>query len=225
MTEWMSAEKNNHVSAKRQLLLVVAMDAELPATRLPDVSGWQITLLYTGIGKINAAWKLARHLAQTADHDMPDLIVNFGTAGAVTTGLPALIEVDVAVQRDMDVRGLGIALGETPFEPETAQIRLTNKEATQQAMGDIKPIICGSGDDFAQTVPELACDVVDMELYAIARIALDHGIMTRSLKFISDHVDEDSASDWRAALQVAADHLVAALPDYLQTWSGELGKK
>ena len=221
MTEWAEAEKNTGAGPDKQLLLVVAMEAELPAGRLPEISGWQITLLHTGIGKINAAWKLARYLAEAQAHGLPDLIVNFGTAGAVATGLPALVEVDRAVQRDMDVRGLGIALGETPFEPETAQIDLTNKHEA----ADTKTIICGSGDDFAQSVPELPCDVVDMELYAIARIGLDHGIMTRSLKFISDHVDEDSATDWRAALKVAADHLLAALPDYVQNWSAELRQK
>ena len=37
MTEWAEAEKNTGAGPDKQLLLVVAMEAELPADRLPEL--------------------------------------------------------------------------------------------------------------------------------------------------------------------------------------------
>ena len=57
----------------------------------------------------------------------------------------------------MDVRALGFELGQTPFEEG---IRVGQRG-----------IIVGSGDTFATSTPEIKCDLVDMEAYAIAKIA------------------------------------------------------
>ncbi len=160
-------------------LLLVAMREELAT----PPSG--MILVHTGVGKINAAW----HTAQAIAAHQPDLVINFGTAGAVTKGLHGLVEVGTAVQRDMDVRALGVPLGATPFEDDSSEIRFSPA-----------PLICGTGDSFAASAPELPCDVVDMELYAIAKICHAENLPLRAFKFISDNANAAAPSDWRAAL-------------------------
>jgi adenosylhomocysteine nucleosidase len=59
-------------------LLVVALEDELPADM---VSGWRI--IYTGVGKINAAVALAA----AVDKYQPLHVVNYGSAGALRPGL------------------------------------------------------------------------------------------------------------------------------------------
>ena len=64
----------------------------------------------------------------------------------------------------MDVRGLGFALGQTPFE-DNAPIDFGRRGLT-----------CGTGDQFVTAPPELSTDLVDMEAYALAKSARDHQI-------------------------------------------------
>lgn len=146
-------------------------------------------LVHTGIGKVNAAWRSALAIREYR----PDLVINFGTAGAVMADLSGLLEVGAAVQRDMDVRALGVELGHTPFEADSHPITFADS-----------PLICGTGDSFANSIPELPCDLVDMELYAIAKICRAESVPLRAFKYISDKADDTSPQDWRAALQHAA---------------------
>ena len=86
------------------------------------------------------------------------------------------------VDRDMDARALKCELGQTPFEDGII-------------IGE-HGIVCGSGDKFATSKPEIACDIVDMEAYAIAKTCLKEQVTFRSWKYISDAADENSANDW-----------------------------
>lgn len=166
-----------------KILMLVAMPQELAKSPRADMA-----LVHTGIGKVNAAWRCADALAQ----HKPDLVINFGTAGAVRSGLSGLIEVGAAVQRDMDVRALGLALGTTPFESGSELIRFSSA-----------PWVCGTGDSFAATAPELPCDLVDMEIYALAKVCAGAGVPLRAFKYISDNADAAAPRDWRDALQHA----------------------
>ena len=121
------------------------------------------------------------------------LLINYGTAGAVSPGLSGIIEVGRTVQYDMDVRPLGLELGVTPFEPDTECLTFSDS-----------PLTCGTADRFATSPPDLACDVVDMELYALAKIARQENIPLRSFKFISDAADAHANADWKASLPDAA---------------------
>ena len=83
----------------------------------------------------------------------------------------------------MDVRTLGFKLGQTPFE--------------EGIMIGRKGLVVGSGDSFAIEKPEIECDIVDMEAYAIARVCKKYDVDFRCFKYISDKADENAASDWR----------------------------
>ena len=69
-------------------------------------------LVHMGIGKVNATLQTVRAL----ERYKPNLVINFGTAGAVMSEIRGLVEVGAACQRDIDVRALGFALGHTLFE-------------------------------------------------------------------------------------------------------------
>ena len=168
----------------QRILLLVAMPEELPTPPNPDM-----ILVHMGIGKVNAAWQTVRAL----ERYKPDLVINFGTAGVVMPEIRGLVEVGAACQRDMDVRALGVALGYTPFEADSHLIHFVNS-----------PLLCGTGDSFAASRPELPCDLVDMELYAIAKICRSEQTPLRAFKYISDQADHAAPQDWRLALNHAA---------------------
>ena len=46
--------------------------------------------------------------------------------------------------------------------------------------------------------PELACDLVDMEAFALARACERAGVAFRCIKFVSDAADHGAADDWQA---------------------------
>jgi Nucleoside phosphorylase len=88
-------------------LLVVALEDELPSQLVP---GWNV--LYTGVGKVNAAIAATEAVLEAK----PAHLINFGTAGALDPAIHGLSRVRHIVQRDMDVRPLGFELGHTPFD-------------------------------------------------------------------------------------------------------------
>ena len=138
------------------------------------IEGYSIYL--SGCGKVNATIATMEAIDAGAKK-----IINYGTAGAVGN-ISGLVEVTGYVDRDMDVRPLGFRLGQTPFEEG---IRIGRRG-----------LVVGSGDSFAVGKPEIECDIVDMEAYAIARVCKKYDVEFRCFKYISDKADENAASDW-----------------------------
>jgi len=173
-------------------LLVVALENELPRAM---AAGWNI--VYTGVGKINAAMTLCDAIAKY----QPQQVVNYGSAGALRPGLSGLHIVTRFLQRDMDVRALGFALGQTPFEDD---IEISTKG---------EGLSCSSGDQFVSAPPEIASDLVDMEAYALAKICRQKAIDFHCFKFISDNADGDAAGDWSQHLATGAKLFAAEILD------------
>jgi adenosylhomocysteine nucleosidase len=159
----------------------------------------EVSVLYTGLGKVNAALSLARRLS-TLRHQgaLPSLVVNYGTAGSRTFATGSVIACRQFVQRDMDVTGLGFALGETPFETVPAKLSFP------AVFSHLPEGVCGTGDRFETGVAGLACDVIDMEAYALAKVCLAEGMPFACAKFISDGADATAAGDWHESLPRAA---------------------
>ncbi len=164
-------------------LLIVALEDELPRDL---AAGW--TLVYTGVGKVNATITLCNAIAT----HQPKYVVNYGSAGALRPGLTGLCRVTRFLQRDMDVRALGFALGQTPFE--------NNSEILAGTGG----LSCGTGDQFVSAPPELISDLVDMEAYALAKTCQQKAIDFHCFKFISDNADGDAAHDWSQQVAIGA---------------------
>lgn len=160
-----------------ETLIFIALEDECAAAALAPHK-----VIYTGVGKVNAALAAARALH---DH-RPARAINYGTAGAVTRGLSGLISCGRAVQRDMDLRPLGLALGET----------FGDRPPHEERWGEGPSV--GTGDSFADGAPELPCDLVDMEAFALARACRLAGVGFECLKYVTDAADEGAAADWSA---------------------------
>ena len=143
---------------------------------------------HVGVGKINATYNTIRliHVHK------PKIIINYGTAGAIDTDLKGIIECTKFYQRDMDVRGLGFELGETPFDKIKEIIISENGYS------------CGTGDSFVNKKIDIKIDVVDMEAYAIAKVCKLENIEFRCFKYISDNADENANIDWSKNLILGA---------------------
>ena len=124
---------------------LIVMALELEGQGILEQRG--IPVLYCGVGKVNAAYALTRRLAdyRHGGHASPH-VINFGTAGSRRHPTGNVVECHAFVQRDMDVSGLGVPLGTTPFDAGVPA-RLEFPPVFAQLM----PAVCGTGDSFATT--------------------------------------------------------------------------
>ena len=95
---------------KQDLALMMALANE--SKGLFESAG--IDVHYSGIGKVNAAFKAYEVIQKTGCKTL----LNLGTAGSSHFDAHALVEVTQFVQRDMDVSPLGFAVGVTPLDDE-----------------------------------------------------------------------------------------------------------
>jgi adenosylhomocysteine nucleosidase len=176
-------------------LVVMALRAE--SDGLFEVAG--VPVLYCGVGKVNAAIALTRELTRYSLHDeeMP-LVLNFGSAGSRKFDAGTLVSCHEFVQRDMDVRGLGFALGTTPYDDAPPRL------CFDPLFTHLPAAICGSGDSFATTISDMDCAVVDMEAYALAKACHGENARFACAKYVSDGADHTAAADWQRNVHKAA---------------------
>ena len=174
-------KKNNY-----KTLFLVALEVELPAKLFPHLD-----IKYTGVGKVNAAYQAMKSIAISK----PDIVINFGSAGAVRPNISGLVQVRRVIQRDIALEGLGFELGQTPFEDGEDSFLLENGTLIDK-IANRQKVLCSTGDNFVTDPPRLTSDIVDMELYAIAKVCSREGIPLYSWKFISDNADGNSSRDW-----------------------------
>jgi adenosylhomocysteine nucleosidase len=158
-----------------------------------------LAVLYTGIGKVNAAYYLTLELARLRlQGQLPRAVLNFGTAGSPVFKTHQLVECTRFVQRDMDLSPLGFARGVTPLE-DTPHILEVPKRLHALATG-----LCGTGDSFENGAGTMQCDVFDMEAYALAKVCHLQGMPFLSVKYITDGCDHNAHNDWNENLHRAA---------------------
>lgn len=150
--------------------------------------------LFVGIGKVNASYQLTKAIHQKK----PDLIVNLGSAGSSSFKKGDVICCTKFVQRDMDVSGLGYDRYVTPYTniPPVLEYGLHLEKFPHG--------ICGTGDNFEMGHTETTYNLVDMEAYALATIAMKEDIPFLCLKYISDGADDNAAEDWPVLVHKAA---------------------
>lgn len=158
-------------------------------------------VLYTGVGKINAAYALTRRLYQ----NRPSIVINMGTAGSTKYPAGTVLHSTCFIQRDMDVSPLGFARWETPFSGQSVILEYG------QSVSNTPHAICGTGDDFEINHDGHHYDIVDMEAYSLARVCQLENVPFVCLKYISDGADSKAHSDWGDALRHAAVSLKSAL--------------
>lgn len=179
---------------RSDIQIIVALPAETQG--LFDQKN--IAIHYCGIGKVNAAFKTAEVIMKTGCKH----ILNLGTAGSHRFPTHATIECASFVQRDMDLSPLGFPKGETPMDDIKGLIEVPT------FLPDLPKGICGTGDRFEVGPPQLDCDLVDMEAYAIAKVCKKMGVGLTSVKYITDGSDDQAHKDWFENLKPASKKLL-----------------
>lgn len=161
-------------------------------------------VLYTGVGKVNAAASLARRLAELrCAGETPGRVVNLGTAGSRSVRAHTLVACNRFSQRDMDVSGMGFERGVTPFDPAPAMLEFP------PLFTHLPQLTCSTADSFATHLHDIDGDVVDMEAFALARVCVGERVPFGCAKYVTDGADSDSATHWEAALEAAAKSFAA----------------
>jgi adenosylhomocysteine nucleosidase len=177
------------------------MALELEAQGLFRARGADV--LFSGIGKINAAYRLTRRLAEERARGVTPLVVNLGTAGSRHFKTGSVVACRRFVQRDMDVSGLGFPLGHTPFEDDVpAELEFP------EVFPELPHATCGTGDRFEAHSEALLWDVIDMEAYAFAKVCFLDQAPFACAKFITDGADGTAGQDWQSNLPTAAGEFV-----------------
>ncbi len=179
-------------------VVIAALESEIKANSMPP----HIPIVYSGIGKINAA--IATF--QAIQRYQPQLIINFGTVGKINPALSGLVMINKVLQRDISAE---------PLAPRGI-VPLSSKPNEFLAKSD--GYVCGTGDNFVtQHNPwliEKGVDVVDMELFAITAISYEHNINWISYKYISDAANEESGHEWSKKVNHGEDLFLQELKNH-----------
>ena len=164
-------------------------------------------VIYTGLGKVNATYKLTKALAQFK----PKLVLNFGTAGSKLFSRGELIAAHRFIQRDMDVSPLGYRPFETPFEATPIFLEFP------VVFQDLPHATVGTGDSFETDHKNDRGEVVDMEAFALAKVCHLEGMAFGCAKFISDGADENASGHWQDSLKALPDKFVGLYRSLLKS--------
>jgi adenosylhomocysteine nucleosidase len=181
--------------------IVVVIALRVESSGVFEAAG--VPVLYCGVGKVNAAIALTKELSRYAHQgeQMP-LVVNFGSAGSRCFAPGSLVSCQEFVQRDMDVSGLGFALGITPYDEAPPSLQF------DPLFTDLPAAVCGSGDSFATADIEVDCAVLDMEAYALAKVCWHENARFACVKYVTDGADHTAADDWQRNVHVAAEEFL-----------------
>lgn len=190
------------------ILILTALESELDAAAAP--AGVQV--VYCGVGKVNAAL----HTTQAILTHRPRALINFGTAGKIDPLHDGLLEVAAVLQRDMDA---------SPLAPRGVTPLMNQEQQPSRLVSGYPGVLCGTGDSFVTAADdwlrEQKVDLVDMELFAIARVCSHFGIPWRAFKFITDGADDDAADDWQARVHLGEELFWRHLPLVLRQFDAE----
>ena len=169
-------------------LLVVALEEEARHLHAGD---WPV--LVTGVGKICAASALSAVLAR----QRPSRVINLGTAGALRGEWHGTQVVGRVLQHDFDDEGIHALTG--------------GHFGAVLDLGRDGPVLA-SGDLFVDGGPARArlaarADLVDMEGYAVAKVARDFGLEVTLVKEVSDRAEAGAGRTWREAVDHCAERL------------------
>ncbi len=181
---------------KKDILIVSALEVETQS-QLDNYFDDERQILYTGVGKVNATLKLTQRLHSSHLHympKMPELVINYGTAGSRKIKKKQLVDCTKFIQRDMDVTGLGFMKHQTPYESPNEMVARSTSEFNPIG----KNYTCGTGDSFVENIEkgDSNIDVFDMESYALAKVCYHYDISFISFKYITDNANEHSSKDW-----------------------------
>lgn len=193
------------------------------------ISGREIVVVRSGIGKVNAA--ICSQVL--ADRYQVRAIINTGIAGSLRNeiNIGDIVLSEDTLQHDMDATGFGYPLGHIPqmdrsvFEGDKRMI-----EAARECCARVIPEVgvhvgrVLSGDQFVSDIVKKAwltetfdgyC--TEMEGAAIAQTAFLNGIPFLIIRAISDKADDSAEMDYEVFEEKAIDHSVKLVLALLET--------
>ena len=163
-----------------RIKLFVALPSEFPQEKAP----LGVDVIYTGVGKINAAIKATEILKEASPSET--IVINYGSAGGHETMVDKLFKCKNFVQRDMDARPF-VKKTITPFDDIVwTKLNLVTDLIDFNGLGYDT---CYTQDRFENS-PNRICD---MEAYSIAKVCKIYGFDFTAYKYISDSGNHE---DW-----------------------------
>jgi adenosylhomocysteine nucleosidase len=158
----------------KHIILFVALESELPQELVPP----NVSVCYTGVGKVNAAIKATEVLSGLLPN-FNATVLNYGSAGSNTIPKGTLADCRYFIQNDMNT-----PFGKTHETPFDSEIYPEIKEPTIEFGSGY---VCRTQDKFEDN-PQ---GIFDMEAYSIAKVCKIYGFDFRAYKYISDGGDVD----------------------------------
>ena len=183
--------------------LLVALEAELPYKIAPS----NYKVVYTGVGKVNAAFAATQAIAEAHSLGFHPAVYNYGTVGSCLPELTGMHRITKFVQRDMNAEPQA-PRGVTPFEAGLPYLDFSPDMAPSLTLG--------TGDQFVHELEpwlvENKIDVVDMEAYAIASVCKRMNVQFTCYKYITDYVGTPHQADaWQKNVANGASELLEVL--------------
>lgn len=179
-------------TAKTKVLVVIAHEGESDYIPTDD----RIEVIYTGIGKLNAALKVSDYLKAQKDHNINYVILNIGTCGSPNYPVGSVVIPKKIYQGDTFI--------EEDFKDQTTSY--TNailslnfyKDALQSDFVLSSDQFINTSSSFYQKVKDYNC-LFEMEAYAIASVASGNKLPFCCIKIVSDNCD-GTQKDWENVL-------------------------
>lgn len=161
-----------------------------------------VHLLYTNVGKINAAYFLTQKIYELKQQNKKiNFVLNIGTAGGIDIPRKSIVCCHEFIQRDFDHRLLGLQKGinysycenyDNPQVDEYCDLVLRHDLFVQ----NLPIVICGTGDNFenpnncqSKDIKELSKSVEEMEAYSLALVCKYENIKFNAVKYVSDEIN------------------------------------
>lgn len=168
----------------------------------------RITPLITGIGPVEAAISLTAALSRLEAMDsLPDLIVSLGSCGSRELDQARVYQASSVSYRDMDASPLGFEKGQTPLLdlPPVLPLPCPIPGVPTASLSTGANVVSGTAYD------AIDAQMVDMETWALKRVAQSFGIPLIALRGVSDGKTELSRlEDWTGTLDQVDANLARA---------------
>ena len=206
--------------APGQPLLVIAMAGEAAELTAGDPRFEDLPVLLTGIGRINTTLALTDCLHRyLRAGGLPGAIINLGTAGALRPGMTGVHRVNRVLLHDFSHASVAALTGADEYPPIDLDSDLPGDHTELDTLDGLDRdaaslITLATGDVFVESDAvrdRLAedADIVDMEGYAVARVARWFGVPVQLIKVISDDAGDDAGATWRDELPQMAREIAA----------------
>ena len=162
----------------KHIIVFVALPSEF------DLDHPNVTVVYTGVGKVNAAIMATKTLPLYNPEDT--IVYNYGSAGSKVLVKNILYKCTKFEQSDIDARPLVDSVGTTPYDEEIYPQVSSLIEFDESLSG----YLCSTADKFQENP---SAPIVDMEAYSIAKVCKIFGFDFAAYKFISD---DGNADEW-----------------------------